>query len=104
MPSDTLADDLYGEICEIALIDPHSHIDPRQPNSRTLDDILGYHYYTELAHSAGMSQTFLAKETPPKERVRAILGHMDRFDNTAQYSWFLEIARTFLDFQGERVT
>src|SRR5207244_6115607 len=25
------------------------------------------------------------------------------FDNTAQYTWFLEIARTFLGFKGERV-
>ena len=41
---------------------------------------------------------------PPRERVRAILGYMDRFDNTAQYGWFLEIARTFLGFQGDRVT
>jgi glucuronate isomerase len=29
---------------------------------------------------------------------------MDRFDNTAQYSWFLEIARTFLGFEGDRLT
>jgi glucuronate isomerase len=29
---------------------------------------------------------------------------MDRFDNTAQYGWFLEIARTFLGFEGDRVT
>src|SRR5262249_444907 len=33
-----------------------------------------------------------------------ILSFMDRFDNTAQYSWFREIARTFLGFEGERVT
>jgi glucuronate isomerase len=29
---------------------------------------------------------------------------MARFDNTAQYGWFLEIARAFLDFQGDRIT
>ncbi len=104
MPTDTLADDLYAELCRIPLIDPHSHIDPHRPVARSLDDILGYHYYTELAHSAGMSQAPLAKDVPPRERVRAILGHMDRFDNTAQYGWFLEIARTFLGFEGDRVT
>jgi glucuronate isomerase len=32
------------------------------------------------------------------------LAHLDRIDNTAQYSWFLEIAQTFLDFKGDRVT
>ena len=96
--------ELFTEICRIPLIDPHSHINPHRPASRTLDDILGYHYYTELAHSAGMDQAPLAADVEPRERVRAILAHMDRFDNTAQYAWFLEIARTFLGFQGERVT
>jgi glucuronate isomerase len=104
MSHDALAEELYAEICRIPLLDPHSHIDPHRPVSRGLDDILGYHYYTELAHSAGMSQAPLAKDVPPRERVRAILGHMDRFDNTAQYGWFLEIARTFLGFEGDRVT
>jgi glucuronate isomerase len=101
---DRLARDLYTEICRIPLIDPHSHINPHAAASRSLDDILGYHYYTELAHSAGMSQEPLGEDTPPRERVRAILGHMDRFDNTVQYSWFLEIARAFLGFKGDRIT
>src|SRR5207249_3637437 len=30
--------------------------------------------------------------------------YMARFDNTVQYTWFLEIARAFLNFQGDRVT
>src|SRR5712671_5999495 len=104
MPADSLTRDLFGEICKIPIIDPHSHIDAHRPASRNLDDILGYHYYTELAHSAGMDQAPLDAGTPPRERVRAILTHMDRFDNTVQYSWFLEIARTFLGFQGDRIT
>src|SRR6266849_7229365 len=104
MIADKLVRDLYTEICKVPLIDPHSHIDPHKAAARNLDDILGYHYYTELAHSAGMDQAPLSPEVPPRERVRAILAHMDRFDNTAQYSWFLEIARTFLGFDGDRVT
>src|SRR5437660_12848176 len=28
---------------------------------------------------------------------------MSFYDNTAQYQWFLEIARAFLDFQGQRL-
>src|ERR1041384_272491 len=103
MLPDRLARDLHAEIARIPLIDPHSHIDPRRPASRSLDDILGYHYYTELAHSAGMDKAPLAADVSPRERVRAILGHMDRYDNTAQYQWFLEIARTFLGFQGDRL-
>jgi glucuronate isomerase len=104
MFEDHLLERLYGEICRIPLVDPHSHINPHQPAARSLDDILGYHYYTELAHSAGLDKRALAAEVDPRERVRAILGYMDRFDNTAQYSWFMEIARTFLGFVGGRVT
>lgn len=104
MNRDGLAASLYEQICQIPLIDPHTHIDPHRPAARSLDDILGYHYYTELAHSAGMDQSPLAPTISPRERVRAILAHMDRYDNTAQYQWFLEIARTFLGFQGDRLT
>jgi glucuronate isomerase len=102
--SDQIVNDLYSAFCAIPLIDPHSHIEPLSPVSKTLDDILGYHYYTELAHSAGMSQEPLGKQVSPKDRVRAIVSHMDRFDNTAQYSWFVEIAKSFLGFQGNQVT
>ena len=104
MLHDRLAQELYSEICRIPLIDCHTHINPRQPAARSLDDILGYHYYTELAHSAGMEQDLLAPGVDPRERVRAILYHMSRFDNTVQYMWFMEIVRAFLNFQGQRVT
>ena len=103
MLHDQLARDLYTEICRIPLIDPHTHIDPRRPTARNLDDILGYHYYTELAHSAGMDKALLAA-ADPRERVRAIMYHMAQFDNTTQYMWFVEIVRAFLGFEGERVT
>lgn len=100
---DGLAASLYEQILQIPLIDPHTHIDPHRPAARGLDDILGYHYYTELAHSAGMDKSPLAASFSPRERVRAILAHMERYDNTTQYQWFLEIARTFLGFQGDRL-
>ncbi len=103
MHTDSLANDLFAEVVKIPLIDPHSHIDPHRPTATSLDDLLGYHYYTELAHSAGMPQTPLAAGVPVRERVAAILAHMDRFDNTAQYAWFLDIARTFLGFLGRHV-
>jgi len=104
MAADSLVADLNSALSNVPLIDPHSHIDPLAAASKSLDDILGYHYYTELAHSAGMPQTPLAKDVPPRDRVREIVRFMDRYDNTAQYAWFLDIARTFLGFTGDRVT
>jgi glucuronate isomerase len=100
---DTLAEELYTEICHIPLIDPHSHINPHRAAARSLDDILGYHYYTELAHSVGMDKAPLAPAVEPRERVRAILYQMTQFDNTVQYQWFIEICRAFLDYQGHRI-
>jgi glucuronate isomerase len=103
MAPDQLVEDLYSEIVRIPLIDPHTHIDPHRPAARSLDDILGYHYYTELAHSAGLAKSALEPDVAPRQRVRAILGCMGRYENTVQYGWFLEIARTFLGFAGARV-
>jgi glucuronate isomerase len=102
--AETLESALFAEICKIPLLDPHSHIDPHAPVAKSLDDILGYHYYTELAHSAGMDRGPLAHDFPPRERARAILQRLCHFDNTVQYGWFVEIARTFFGFQGHRVT
>lgn len=99
---DRLTRDLYSEIRKLPILDPHSHVDPRAATARSLDDILGYHYYTELAHSAGMDRKLL--DQPPRERCRALLQHLDRLDNTVQYAWFLDILRTFLGFEGDRVT
>ena len=104
MAADSLVADLNSALSNIPLIDPHSHIDPLAAASKSLDDILGYHYYTELAHSAGMSQAFLVKDVAPRDRVREIVKYLESLDNTTQYAWFLDIARTFLGFTGNRVT
>jgi glucuronate isomerase len=101
---DGLVADLTAALDAVPLIDPHSHIDPHAPTAKSLDDILGYHYYTELAHSAGTSQALLGPDADPRERCREIVKFLERFDNTAQYAWFVEIARTFLGFAGDRVT
>jgi glucuronate isomerase len=102
MPADQLVQNLESALSKVPLIDPHSHIDPLAPVSKSLDDILGYHYYTELAHSAGMSQALLARDADPRDRVREIVRFMDRYDNTAQYAWFVDIARTFLGFDEQQ--
>lgn len=104
MPADSLVADLTSALSHVPLIDPHSHIDPLAPGAKSLDDILGYHYYTELAHSAGMGHEVLARDIAPRDRVREIVKYMDRYDNTVQYGWFLDIARTFLGFRGDRIT
>lgn len=104
MLADNTSKEIYQALVDIPILDPHSHINPHAAASKSLEDILGYHYYTELAHSCGMDKKFLAAEIPGQEKVLEIIRHMNQFDNTAQYSWFLEIAQVFLDFKGDRIT
>src|SRR5712671_4675141 len=104
--SDQLRQRLFTELDSIRLIDPHSHIEPNSAASETLADILGYHYYTELCHSAGMPRADIEESgIDPKEKVRRLVEQIEPLRNTVQYSWLLELARTFFDFPaGEDLT
>ncbi len=102
--ADSARDTIYQAIASIRLIDPHTHINPHRPASSTLADLLGYHYYTELAHSAGMAKE--AIEEPgiePRELVGRLVHNLSPIENTAQYSWLVAICRMFFDFDGDRI-
>ncbi len=103
--SQQLRQRLFGELDSLTLIDPHTHINALDPASHTLTDILGYHYYTELAHSAGLAKDQI-EETgiDPKETVRRLIENLGPIENTVQYSWFVEMARAFFGFEGDRIT
>ena len=92
--SDQLRQRLFAELDSIRLIDPHSHIEPKTAASKTLADILGYHYYTELCHSAGMPRSEIEEPgLDPKEKVRRLVARIEPLRNTIQYSWLLELAQ-----------
>lgn len=99
-PQDPLARELFDEIARWPIFDPHSHINPHQPAARGLDEVLGYHYYTELAHSAGMPAELVGPDVPRMTRIQHLARFLDRIDNTVQYSWLVEIARSFHGFDG----
>ena len=102
--SDQLRNRLYEALDGIWLVDPHTHIDPRSPASTTLADVLGYHYYTELAHSAGMPRERI--EEPglgPKERVARLVEWLPRLDNTVQASWLVEMAQGLFNFGEDQI-
>jgi glucuronate isomerase len=104
MPN-ALAARLYDEIARWTIVDPHTHINPHAPAAATLADVLGYHYYTELAHSAGLPRE--AIEEPgidPREKVRRLVAALEPLENTIQYSWLIEMLREFFDFQDDRLT
>ena len=98
------SDELFAEMARWSIFDPHTHIDPHRPAARHFEEILGYHYYTELAHSSGMPTEAVSPELDQDARAAAVVEYLDRIDSTVQYSWLLEIARTFHQFPHDRIT
>lgn len=102
--SQSLPDRLYQELSQLVLIDPHTHINPHKPASETLADILGYHYYTELAHSAGMQREHIEQPgISAKEKVGRIAQGLSNIDNTAQLSWLLELSHELFGVEADRI-
>ncbi|REK11579.1 MAG: amidohydrolase [Planctomycetota bacterium] len=103
--SEQLRARLFEALDQIVLVDPHTHINAHAPASTTLADIMGYHYYTELAHSAGMPIARIEQEgLDPKEKVGRLVEFLGTIENTIQSSWLIEMVQTFFDFPDEAIT
>ena len=95
---------LYEQLDAIVLIDSHSHINPHAATSTTLADLLGYHYYTELAHSSGMPKSQIEEPgISPREKVARLFQNLGNIDNTVQWSWFVELSQVLFGFQGDEI-
>ncbi len=96
---------LFQEIDSWTLIDPHTHINPHSPAATTLSDVLGYHYYTELAHSAGMPKQQIEEAgLDSKEKVGRLVRNLGPIENTIQYSWLIEMCQRFFGLKDDRLT
>ena len=95
---------LESEILGLPAIDCHSHVQAASPHARTLGDLLGYHYYTELAHSAGMPAEAVGPGRSQEERSAEMVRRLATIDNTVQYGWLMEAARTLFGFEADRLT
>ena len=96
---------IFDALDALVLIDPHTHINALSPASTTLADLLGYHYYTELAHSAGMPKARIEEQgLGPKEKVGRLVEYLGTIENTIQSSWLIEMVQTFFDFPHDAIT
>jgi glucuronate isomerase len=101
-PSATLVARIDRELAAATFVDPHSHIDPLAPSARSLADILGYHYYTELVHSAGVPRERIeGVGLDADARVGAIVAGLKPLDNTIQHAWLMAIARDLFGFDAD---
>jgi glucuronate isomerase len=98
----TLEIAIYDALDAIPLVDSHSHINPRAPASSTLADLLGYHYYTELVHSAGMTRQKIEQVgISSEEKVARLFESLHHIQHTVQWSWFEELSRELFGFQED---
>src|SRR3712207_3647393 len=103
--SQQLPQRFVAELERVVLIDPHTHINPHAPASKTLADIMGYHYYPELAHSAGLLREWIEEPgLDPKEKVGRLVPKLADRNNTAQVSWIVGRCREFFGFDEDRIT
>jgi len=94
---------LVAEILGIRAIDCHSHVPAESPHALSLLDLLGYHYYTELAHSAGMPAEAVDPAKGEAEQIGEMVTRIETLSNTVQYSWLMEAARELFAFRPERL-
>jgi len=95
---------LLEAITGIQAIDVHSHVPFDAPVAASLRELLGYHYFTELAHSAGVSKEAVAPEAADEAMLSAMVQALPTLDNTVQHGWLMEIARELFGFTGGSLT
>ena len=102
--SSALAARIGAELAKATFVDPHSHVDPHAPAARSLADILGYHYYTELVHASGVARERIeGGGLDDATRVERIVAGLDALSNTVQHEWLLELSRDLFGFAGTRL-
>jgi len=95
---------IFDELDSLVLVDSHSHINPRAPASETIADLLGYHYYTELVHSAGMPRAEIEQENlSPEEKVGRLFESLHEINHTVQWFWFVDLSSHLFGFKEQTI-
>ena len=93
--SASLRQRIFEQLDALTIVDPHTHINPLAAPSKTLADIMGYHYYTELAHSAGLPrerQEYLALCVSQSMASPYSLGGADTLARKVYENWWVWMA------------
>ncbi len=91
---------LAEELEKIRILDPHSHIDPRRPSARDLDDLLGDPCLRDLVLSAGLDPEVFRADVPADQRVRILERFLPAIENTQAYRWFEELSEMLFGVAG----
>jgi len=86
---------LFRELRKLPICDPHTHVPWNKPCATHLGDLLGYHYYTELANSSRGEPVALPED--PMERIEYVWPHLAKLRGTVQLDWMMGISEIFFD-------
>lgn len=90
----TLVSQLFRELQKLPILDPHTHVRADQPVAKHLGDLLGYHYYTELANSSRGTPVKLPDD--PQARIDYVWPHLPQLRGTVQFDWMMGISEILL--------
>lgn len=94
-----LVSQLLRELKKMPILDPHTHVPWDRPVARHLGDLLGYHYYTELANSSRGVPEALPED--PQGRIEYVWPHLEKLRGTVQFDWMMGISENFLEIPRE---
>lgn len=90
-----LVSTLFRELRKMPICDPHTHVPWDKPCALHLGDLLGYHYYTELANSSRGEPVKLPDD--PGERIDYVWPHLPKLRGTVQLDWMMGISEIFFE-------
>ena len=90
-----LVSQLFSELRKMSICDPHTHVAWNKPCVSHLGELLGYHYYTELANSSRGRPEPLPDNLDA--RIDYVWPHLPELLGTVQLDWLMGISEIFLD-------
>lgn len=95
--SDQLHERISQIVFDVEAIDCHTHIEPQQPKSRDISDILFYHWVVTELETIGLDKNLLHPDLSTEERVTNALPYLRQITNTATYWCVISAIRDLYD-------
>ena len=87
----SLVKQLWEEMDQLPILDPHTHIRPKHSTALSVAEILSYHYYTELVNATEFQPDGFPTDDP-RRFTRILMEKLHLINNTVQYDWLMQIS------------
>jgi len=95
----SIAKEIYKEISKVPIVDIHTHVDFRNPFAKNAWQILSYHYFTEMAHSMGMTSGIVASSRyTAQQKIQELCKYLPAMETTEPYGWLMYLSKKLFNF------